>query len=67
MGENDIMEIASNKDVMLAESRVRSIVENAKCILKVIKDLFVSSLISLIGHTTYSVSYTWVVGIDLMI
>ncbi|KAI3719948.1 hypothetical protein L6452_20854 [Arctium lappa] len=37
MGENDIMEIASNKDIMLAESRVRSIVENAKCILKIAK------------------------------
>ncbi|KAK1425551.1 hypothetical protein QVD17_20905 [Tagetes erecta] len=37
MGENEIMEIASNKDIMLAESRVRSIVENAKCILKIAK------------------------------
>ncbi|GKB07428.1 DNA glycosylase superfamily protein, partial [Tanacetum coccineum] len=37
MGENEIMEIASNKEIMLAESRVRSIVENAKCILKIAK------------------------------
>ncbi|KAL7604677.1 uncharacterized protein LOC111896510 [Lactuca sativa] len=37
MGEEDIMEIASNKDMMLGESRVRSIVENAKCILKIAK------------------------------
>nr|GEU68985.1 DNA glycosylase superfamily protein [Tanacetum cinerariifolium] len=35
--ENEIMEIASNKEIMLAESRVRSIVENAKCILKIAK------------------------------
>lgn len=39
MGENEIMEIASNKEIMLAESRVRSIVENAKCILKVSSQL----------------------------
>nr|XP_043625881.1 DNA-3-methyladenine glycosylase-like [Erigeron canadensis] len=37
MGENEIMEIASNKEIMLAESRVRSIVDNAKCILKIAK------------------------------
>ncbi|XP_076918917.1 uncharacterized protein LOC143579513 [Bidens hawaiensis] len=37
MGEDEIMEIASNKDIMLAESRVRSIVENARCILKIAK------------------------------
>ncbi|KAI3744262.1 hypothetical protein L1987_57339 [Smallanthus sonchifolius] len=37
MGEDEIMEIASNKEIMLAESRVRSIVENAKCILKIAK------------------------------
>lgn len=35
MGEKEIMEIASNKKIMLAESRVRSIVDNANCILKV--------------------------------
>ncbi|KAI7758079.1 hypothetical protein M8C21_033592 [Ambrosia artemisiifolia] len=37
MGEDEIMEIASNKDIMLAESRVRCIVENARCILKIAK------------------------------
>ncbi|XP_076898993.1 uncharacterized protein LOC143552733 [Bidens hawaiensis] len=37
MGEDEIMEIASNKDIMLAESRVRSIVENARCIIKIAK------------------------------
>ncbi|KAL4586506.1 hypothetical protein LXL04_011142 [Taraxacum kok-saghyz] len=37
MGEKDIMEIASNTEMMLGESRVRSIVENAKCILKISK------------------------------
>ncbi|KAI7749395.1 hypothetical protein M8C21_023944 [Ambrosia artemisiifolia] len=37
MGEGEIMEIASNKDIMLAESRVRCIVYNARCILKLSK------------------------------
>ncbi|KAI3503689.1 hypothetical protein L1887_32138 [Cichorium endivia] len=37
MGEKEIMEIASNNDIMLAESRVRSIIDNAKCILKIAK------------------------------
>lgn len=32
MGEKEIMEISSNKAIMLAESRVRCIVDNAKCI-----------------------------------
>lgn len=34
MEEEDIMEIASNKAVSLADSRVRCIVDNAKCIVK---------------------------------
>ena len=34
MGEKEINEIASNKAIMLAESRVRCIVDNAKCITK---------------------------------
>ncbi|WCJ35770.1 DNA glycosylase superfamily protein [Euphorbia peplus] len=34
MGDKEITEIASNKAVMLAENRVRCIVENAKCIIK---------------------------------
>lgn len=35
MGDKEIADIASEKEIMLAESRVRSIVDNAKCILKV--------------------------------
>ncbi|KAA8532844.1 hypothetical protein F0562_033039 [Nyssa sinensis] len=38
MGEKEIMEIASNKAIMLAESRVRCIVDNAKCILKIVRE-----------------------------
>lgn len=34
MGEKEITEIASNKAIMLQESRVRCIVDNAKCITK---------------------------------
>ncbi|KAK6921855.1 Methyladenine glycosylase [Dillenia turbinata] len=36
MGEEEISEIGSNKTLMLAESRVRCVVENAKCILKIV-------------------------------
>ncbi|KAG8652318.1 hypothetical protein MANES_06G078800v8 [Manihot esculenta] len=35
MGEKEITEIASNKAIMLAESRVRCIIDNAKCIGKI--------------------------------
>ncbi|KAK6116404.1 hypothetical protein DH2020_049866 [Rehmannia glutinosa] len=35
MGEREIIETASNKELNLAESRVRCIVDNAKCITKV--------------------------------
>ncbi|KAJ4835996.1 hypothetical protein Tsubulata_031922 [Turnera subulata] len=38
MGEKEIMEIGSNKEIMLAESRVRCIVDNAKCIVKIVKE-----------------------------
>ncbi|PSR85012.1 GMP synthase [Actinidia chinensis var. chinensis] len=38
MGEKEIMEIASNKAIMLAESRVRCIVDNAKCIVQIVKE-----------------------------
>ncbi|KAJ8774604.1 hypothetical protein K2173_017050 [Erythroxylum novogranatense] len=38
MGEKEITEIASNKAIMLAESRVRCIVENAKCIVKIARE-----------------------------
>lgn len=34
MGEKEIIEIASNKELSLAESRVRCIVDNAKSIIK---------------------------------
>ena len=34
MGEKEITEIASNKAIMLQESRVRCIVDNARCITK---------------------------------
>jgi DNA-3-methyladenine glycosylase I len=34
MDENDITEISGNKELKLAECRVRCIVENAKCIQK---------------------------------
>ena len=34
MGEKEITDIASDEAIILAESRVRSIVYNAKCILK---------------------------------
>ena len=40
MGEKEITDIASDKAIMLAESRVRSIVDNAKCILKASFSLF---------------------------
>ncbi|GMN42075.1 hypothetical protein TIFTF001_011309 [Ficus carica] len=38
MGEEEITEISSNKAIMLAESRVRCIVDNSKCILKVVRE-----------------------------
>ncbi|XP_028550495.1 uncharacterized protein LOC110107962 [Dendrobium catenatum] len=38
MEENDVMVISSNKELNLAESRVRCIIDNAKCIQKVAKE-----------------------------
>ncbi|KAL0446968.1 UNVERIFIED_CONTAM: DNA-3-methyladenine glycosylase 1 [Sesamum latifolium] len=38
MGEKEILDIASNKELTLAESRVRCIVDNAKCITKVARE-----------------------------
>ncbi|KAK4779717.1 hypothetical protein SAY87_015823 [Trapa incisa] len=38
MGEKEMADIASDKEVMLAECRVRCIVDNAKCILKVVRE-----------------------------
>ncbi|KAL8035342.1 hypothetical protein ABFX02_12G091300 [Erythranthe guttata] len=38
MGEKEINDIASNKELSLAENRVRCIVDNAKCITKVAEE-----------------------------
>ncbi|XAR65325.1 DNA-3-methyladenine glycosylase I [Bertholletia excelsa] len=38
MGEKEITEIASNKAIMLAECRARCIVDNAKCIVQIVKE-----------------------------
>ncbi|EOY01567.1 DNA glycosylase superfamily protein isoform 2 [Theobroma cacao] len=38
MGDKEINEISSDKAIMLAESRVRCIVDNAKCILKIVRE-----------------------------
>ncbi|XP_011101955.1 uncharacterized protein LOC105179994 isoform X1 [Sesamum indicum] len=38
MGEKEISEIASNKELTLAETRARCIVDNAKCITKVARE-----------------------------
>ncbi|XP_050221405.1 uncharacterized protein LOC126671663 [Mercurialis annua] len=35
MGEKEILDIASNKAIMLPDNRVRCIVDNAKCIVKI--------------------------------
>ncbi|XWS34236.1 hypothetical protein CRYUN_Cryun21dG0023000 [Craigia yunnanensis] len=38
MGDKEINEISSNKEIMLAESRVRCIIDNAKCIVKIVRE-----------------------------
>lgn len=38
MEEKEIMEIASNKEVLLPNCRVRCIVDNAKCIMKIVRE-----------------------------
>ncbi|GMY25784.1 putative gmp synthase [glutamine-hydrolyzing] [Fagus crenata] len=38
MGEKEITDITSNKAIMVAESRVRCILDNAKCILKIVRE-----------------------------
>ncbi|KAK7407550.1 hypothetical protein VNO78_09503 [Psophocarpus tetragonolobus] len=38
MEEKEIMEIASNKALALADSRIMCIVDNAKCIMKIVKE-----------------------------
>ncbi|KAK7407460.1 hypothetical protein VNO78_09410 [Psophocarpus tetragonolobus] len=38
MEEKEIMEIASNKEVLLPDCRVRCIIDNAKCIMKIVRE-----------------------------
>ncbi|KAK7309918.1 hypothetical protein RJT34_07045 [Clitoria ternatea] len=38
MEEKEIMEIASNKEVSLADCRVKCIVDNAKCMMKIVRE-----------------------------
>ncbi|KAL2546279.1 DNA glycosylase superfamily protein [Forsythia ovata] len=38
MGEKEIMDMASNKELNITESRVRCIVDNAKCITKIARE-----------------------------
>ncbi|KAK9934908.1 hypothetical protein M0R45_022035 [Rubus argutus] len=38
MGEKEIEEIASNKAIMLPDCKVRCIIDNAKCILKIVRE-----------------------------
>ncbi|XP_031274241.1 uncharacterized protein LOC116132713 [Pistacia vera] len=38
MGEKEILEILSDKAIMLAESRVRCILDNANCIMKIVNE-----------------------------
>ncbi|KAJ4710686.1 putative DNA-3-methyladenine glycosylase [Melia azedarach] len=38
MGEKEVLEISSDKAIMLAESRVRCILDNAKCIMKIVNE-----------------------------
>ncbi|XP_043702092.1 LOW QUALITY PROTEIN: DNA-3-methyladenine glycosylase-like [Telopea speciosissima] len=52
LSEKEIVEISSNKTLMLAESRVRCIVDNAKCIVKIAHEY--GSFSSYIwGHMNY--------------
>ncbi|XP_002514580.2 DNA-3-methyladenine glycosylase [Ricinus communis] len=52
MGEKEILDIASNKAIMLADSRVRCIVDNAKCIAKIARE-FGSFSSFMWGHVNY--------------
>ncbi|XP_010943330.1 uncharacterized protein [Elaeis guineensis] len=52
MEEKDIMEISSNKELMLAECRVRCIIDNARCIQKVAKE-FGSFSAYIWGHVNH--------------
>uniref|UniRef100_A0A2N9EUL4 DNA-3-methyladenine glycosylase I n=1 Tax=Fagus sylvatica TaxID=28930 RepID=A0A2N9EUL4_FAGSY len=50
MGEKEITDITSNKAIMVAESRVRCILDNAKCILKASLKLLTRLHISSAGY-----------------
>ncbi|KAF8039185.1 hypothetical protein BT93_B1669 [Corymbia citriodora subsp. variegata] len=52
IGDDEVEEISSNKAMMLAESRVRCIIDNAKCILKVVGEFgsFSSYMWSYVNH-----------------
>ncbi|KAJ7953963.1 putative DNA-3-methyladenine glycosylase [Quillaja saponaria] len=52
MEEKEIAEIASNKAISLADSRVRCVVDNAKCIMKIVKEFgsFSSYIWDFVSH-----------------
>ncbi|XP_019446974.1 PREDICTED: uncharacterized protein LOC109350241 isoform X1 [Lupinus angustifolius] len=59
MEENEIMEIASNKALSLADSRVMCIVHNAKCIMKIVLECgsFSSYIWGYVNHKPVINSY----------
>ncbi|KAI6686297.1 hypothetical protein NL676_032210 [Syzygium grande] len=52
MGDEEVEEISSDKAMMLVESRVRCIIDNAKCILKVVSEFgsFSNYMWSYVNH-----------------
>ncbi|KAB2614257.1 hypothetical protein D8674_037344 [Pyrus ussuriensis x Pyrus communis] len=52
MGEKEIAEITSNKEIMLVDCKVRCIIDNAKCILKIVREFgsFSSYVWSSVNH-----------------
>ena len=58
MGDKEIADISSNKAIMLAESRVRCILDNAKCILKANFFINPNILFSIISYNI-CITYTW--------
>ncbi|KAB2624401.1 hypothetical protein D8674_016061 [Pyrus ussuriensis x Pyrus communis] len=52
MEEKEIAEITSNKEIMLVDCRVRCIINNAKCILKIVREFgsFSSYIWSYVNH-----------------
>ncbi|CAL5189171.1 unnamed protein product [Lathyrus oleraceus] len=52
MEEKEIMEIASNKELLLADSRVQCIIDNARCITKIMREYgsFSSYIWSYVNH-----------------